>query len=241
MIKLNWILILAIIILLVLLYLNNKEHFGGSIASQTLNTEAVQNISSLYNTNDLSATNLKASNTLKVGNNTIIKDGASIPDNTKGIDILNSNNKLMATIQMKEVNGVQTRFLAVPEGMFSGNGIQFDVLPEKSYIRHEKGPGKLNGMSISTVNKGELRIGGPSDAAAIDIVNGEFNLSNVVFGKQILEWNDTGIKVIGDIDLTGKINQNIKIGDNNEFIKTTKSGVPFINYENKNGSLNEIG
>ncbi len=56
--------ILIIIILFALLYLNNKEHFGAT--TDTLNFEAVRNLSSLYNTNNLSATNITASNKLNL-------------------------------------------------------------------------------------------------------------------------------------------------------------------------------
>ena len=66
MIKLNWIIILAIIILLVFLYVNNSEHFG---ATDTINPEAVRNISSVYNTDNLTATNITASNNLTSTNN----------------------------------------------------------------------------------------------------------------------------------------------------------------------------
>ncbi len=41
MLKLNLFMILAIIVLFVLLYINNEEHFG---ATDTLNPEAVRNI-----------------------------------------------------------------------------------------------------------------------------------------------------------------------------------------------------
>ena len=63
MIKLNLIIILAIIVLLVFLYMNNSEHFG---AIDTINPEAVKNISSVYNTDNLTATNITASNSLNV-------------------------------------------------------------------------------------------------------------------------------------------------------------------------------
>ena len=53
--------ILTIFVLLVFLYLNNSEHFG---ATDTINPEAVRNISSVYNTDNLTATNIIASKTL---------------------------------------------------------------------------------------------------------------------------------------------------------------------------------
>jgi hypothetical protein len=239
MIKLNWIVILAIIVLLVLLYLNNKEHFAGSsssTSSSTLNTEAIQNISSLYNTNDLSATNLKAQNTLKVGNNTIITDGESIPDKTKGISFLNSNNKPMAAILMKEENGIPVDGALHMRGDILGVSFRLVDFPADSYIRHERGgpgengaPDKFSGLSISTVNNGELKVGGA------DYDDNKYRQNNrpaTRRGKQILQWDDKGIKVTGDINLTGKINHN-KIIEEKVTISTTESGVPFINYADK--------
>ena len=59
MYKLNLIIILVITVFLVLLYLNNSEHFSG-----TLNTEAVTNISSLYNAGNLTASTMNATDNL---------------------------------------------------------------------------------------------------------------------------------------------------------------------------------
>ncbi len=63
MYKLNLALILVITILLVLLYLNNSEHFGGSVANLT-NEEALRNIASLYNSGNLTASNVNATDNL---------------------------------------------------------------------------------------------------------------------------------------------------------------------------------
>ncbi len=238
MIKLNWILILAIIVLLVLLYLNNKEHFGGSASSSsstsstTLNYEAVQNLSSLYNTNDLSASNLRAQNTLKVGNNTIMKDVTSI-NNSKGLSFNDSNDREIAGLVTSEENGMPYSTLAV-RGDVMGSMFRISDFPADSYIRHERGENRLNGLSISTINKGELRVGGP------DYEDNKYRqFKRTKMGKQILQWSDKGIDVTGDINLTGKISQNLPIGENGESVQTTKNGISFINYENKNGSLQD--
>ena len=75
MIKLNWIIILVVIVLLVFLYINNSEHFAGSLTTQ--NAEAVANISSMINSGNLTATNITASNTLTIpGNNKITLNAA---------------------------------------------------------------------------------------------------------------------------------------------------------------------
>ncbi len=75
MIKLNWVVILVIIALLILLYINNSEHFAGALTIQ--NTEAVANISSIVNSGNLTATNITASNSLVVpGNNKITLSAA---------------------------------------------------------------------------------------------------------------------------------------------------------------------
>ncbi len=223
---------MAIIVLTVLLYINNSEHFG---AIDTLNPEAVQNISSLYNTNDLSATKIRATSELQIGNNTILKEGASIPDGTTGLDFYMLNkNRPIASMQMKDEDGYPTGFFTMPSGDFIGNSFRISDFPSDSYIRHERGFDRLNGLSISTINKGELRIGGPD---YIDNKYRQFKLTSPK-GKQILQWSNKGIDVTGDINLTGKINHNKSIGPV-ETISTTTSGVPFINYKNKNGSLLE--
>ena len=75
MIKLNWIVILTILVLSVLLYINNSEHFAGALTTQ--NAEAVANISSMVNSGNLTATNITASNSLVVpGNNKITLSSA---------------------------------------------------------------------------------------------------------------------------------------------------------------------
>ena len=76
MIKLNWIIILAILVLSVFLYINNSEHFG---AIDTINPEAVRNISSVYNTDNLTATNITSSGKLQSDGITVFKNGTHFP------------------------------------------------------------------------------------------------------------------------------------------------------------------
>ena len=77
MLKINLFIILTIIVLFVLLYINNSEHFG---ATDTLNPEAVRNISSVYNTDNLTATNIRATQKLNISDNVSFVKGTESPD-----------------------------------------------------------------------------------------------------------------------------------------------------------------
>ncbi len=68
-------LFLILFLLLVLLYLNNKEYFAGALTKE--NAEAVANISSMVNSGNLRVSNINATDNLKVDNN-INMSGISI-------------------------------------------------------------------------------------------------------------------------------------------------------------------
>jgi hypothetical protein len=94
MIKLNWMIILGIVILLVLLYINNKEHFAGTISPANL--EAISNISTMANSGNLRLTNITATNTLNspsttspnINTNTIALGDARIQKGEKSPDTI---------------------------------------------------------------------------------------------------------------------------------------------------------
>ena len=76
MIKVNFILLFLIIILLVILYINNSEHFAGDLTVQ--NAEAVANISSMVNSGNMKVTNLEVTNNT-TGNNLTINKNINLP------------------------------------------------------------------------------------------------------------------------------------------------------------------
>ena len=76
MIKLNWMIILGIVLLLVFLYINNSEHFAGALTVQ--NAEAVANISSMVNSGNLRVSNLEVTNNT-TGNNLTINKNINLP------------------------------------------------------------------------------------------------------------------------------------------------------------------
>ncbi len=94
MIKLNLIIILAIVLLLVFLYINNSEHFAGTISPANL--EAISNISTMANSGNLRLSNITATNSFtspsttspNINTNTIALGDARIQKGEKSPDTI---------------------------------------------------------------------------------------------------------------------------------------------------------